>query len=116
MKIAIVGAGFAGLSIAWNLLAQLPCEVMIFDPKGIGGGASGIATGLLHPYVGEQGRRSVLADEGMQASKELIAEVEKRINAPIALHERIIRYVQNDEQRAMFHSHCEKYGDVKLHT
>lgn len=112
MRIAVLGAGFCGLSVAWHLLAKQSCEVVIYDPKGIGGGASGVATGLMHPYVGEQGRRSVLAQEGMQATNELVAEAEKQLNAPVAIREGIIRYVQSSEQRAMFLSHSEKYGDV----
>lgn len=113
MKIAIVGAGFSGLSIAWHLLlAQETCEVVIYDPKGIGGGASGIATGLLHPYVGEQGRRSMLATEGLLAAKELIA-AEKTLNASVVIQRGIIRNVQNEEQRQMFLSHCQEFGDVK---
>ncbi|EPS73177.1 hypothetical protein M569_01580, partial [Genlisea aurea] len=52
---AVLGAGFAGLSVAWNLL-QLSFKesdvcVDIYDEVGIGGGASGVAGGLLHPYT-----------------------------------------------------------------
>ncbi|GER42851.1 FAD-dependent oxidoreductase family protein [Striga asiatica] len=51
---AVLGAGFAGLSVAWNLLQHGPKEshihVHIYDEVGIGGGASGVAGGLLHPY------------------------------------------------------------------
>ncbi|HRD55095.1 MAG TPA: FAD-dependent oxidoreductase, partial [Parachlamydiaceae bacterium] len=50
MKIAIIGAGFAGLATAWHLLQhqdKIPLEVTIFDSSGFGGGASGIAAGLL---------------------------------------------------------------------
>ncbi|KAJ4816389.1 FAD-dependent oxidoreductase-like protein [Rhynchospora pubera] len=53
-RYAILGAGFAGLSVAWHLLKHTQkgshvC-VDIFDETGIGGGASGVAGGLLHPY------------------------------------------------------------------
>ena len=48
--IAIVGAGFAGLATAWYLLEQPNVEVTLIDSIGIGGGASGISAGLLHPY------------------------------------------------------------------
>ncbi|KAL6541184.1 hypothetical protein OROMI_025067 [Orobanche minor] len=53
-RYAVLGAGFAGLSVAWNLLQHGPKEsricVDIYDEVGIGGGASGVAGGLLHPY------------------------------------------------------------------
>ncbi|XP_030546650.1 putative thiamine biosynthesis oxidoreductase ThiO isoform X1 [Rhodamnia argentea] len=54
LRYAVLGAGFAGLSVAWHLLRHSPEElhlrVDIYDESGIGGGASGIAGGLLHPY------------------------------------------------------------------
>ena len=116
LKIAIIGAGFSGLSVAWHLLAKEACEIVIYDAKGIGGGASGVATGLLHPYVGEQGRRSMLASEGVQAATELIQAVEKRHYSNIIIQKGIIRYVQNEKQKKMFLSHCCEFGDVKLFT
>ncbi|XP_027901677.1 uncharacterized protein LOC114162101 [Vigna unguiculata] len=53
-RCAVLGAGFAGLSVVWHLLKQSPKDlnlrVDIYDEVGIGGGASGISGGLLHPY------------------------------------------------------------------
>lgn len=106
MRIAILGAGFAGLSVAWHLQKLIPCAITLFDKKGIGGGASGIATGLLHPYAGEQGRRSLHATEALAAAQLMIPE-------DVIVQRGIYRYVQNEEQKAMFLSHAEKYGDVR---
>ena len=54
VRYAVLGAGFAGLSAAWHLLKQSPKDsnirVDIYDEAGIGGGASGVSGGLLHPY------------------------------------------------------------------
>ncbi|KAG8367542.1 hypothetical protein BUALT_Bualt16G0082700 [Buddleja alternifolia] len=54
LRYAVLGAGFAGLSVVWNLLQHGSKEshlcVDIYDEVGIGGGASGVAGGLLHPY------------------------------------------------------------------
>ncbi|KAK4769487.1 hypothetical protein SAY86_027637 [Trapa natans] len=54
IRYAVLGAGFAGLSVAWHLLKHSPIDlhltVDIFDESGIGCGASGVAGGLLHPY------------------------------------------------------------------
>lgn len=54
LRCAVLGAGFAGLSVAWHLLFHSPKElkvhVDIFDDVGIAGGASGVAGGLVHPY------------------------------------------------------------------
>ncbi|KAJ1436955.1 hypothetical protein SESBI_03790 [Sesbania bispinosa] len=54
LRCAVLGAGFAGLSVVWHLLKESPKElnlrIDIYDEVGIGGGASGISGGLLHPY------------------------------------------------------------------
>ncbi|KAK4712771.1 hypothetical protein R3W88_018678 [Solanum pinnatisectum] len=54
LRYAVLGAGFAGLSVAWHLLQQSSEEsnfcIDIYDEVGIGGGASGMSGGLLHPY------------------------------------------------------------------
>ncbi|KAF6147410.1 hypothetical protein GIB67_016767 [Kingdonia uniflora] len=54
LKYAVLGAGFAGLSVAWHLLQQSPKDsrmcVDLYDEVGIGGGASGVSGGLIHPY------------------------------------------------------------------
>ena len=54
-RFAIVGGGFAGCAVAWHLLAAArsgaPIAVALFDGAGLGGGASGAAAGLLHPFT-----------------------------------------------------------------
>ncbi|WCJ29846.1 FAD-dependent oxidoreductase family protein [Euphorbia peplus] len=54
LRYAVLGAGFAGLSVAWHLLKLSPhklnLKIDIYDEVGIGGAASGISGGLLHPY------------------------------------------------------------------
>lgn len=91
-RIAIVGAGFAGMSAAWHLSASGRCAVTVFDSKGIGGGASGIAAGLLHPYPGEQGRRSFMASEAMRAAKHLLQVAQAKSALPLALENGILRF------------------------
>lgn len=112
MRIAILGAGFAGLSAAWHMLKRGGCEVTLFDAKGVGGGASGIAAGLLHPYVGEEGKRSYLATEGVEAALELIDAAEDALGEKVVLQRGIARYTFTEEQRSQFLSHAETYGDV----
>ncbi|KAJ7516901.1 hypothetical protein O6H91_21G003400 [Diphasiastrum complanatum] len=50
-RYAVLGAGFAGLSVAWHLLqhtnAKAPVCVDLFDEEGIGAGASGVSGGRL---------------------------------------------------------------------
>lgn len=77
-KIAVVGAGFSGLGATYHLLKR-GGSVTLFDGKGIGGGASGVASGLLHPYPGENARTSWMGDEGMEETKALLQLVGKEV-------------------------------------
>ncbi len=114
MRIAILGTGFAGLSAAWHLLnLNAACEVVLFDPRGIGKGASGMAAGLMHPYVGEEGRRSFLASEGLEASIEMIDAVEAFLGESVSRRDGILRYVVSEEQNLVYLAHCNNFGDVK---
>jgi glycine/D-amino acid oxidase-like deaminating enzyme len=113
MKIAIIGAGLSGLSLAWKLLESEPCQVTLFDPKGVGGGASGVASGLMHPYVGEQGRRSHLATEGLAATRHLLSQVEQKLGFAVARYEGIVRIAQDEEQRSAFEKHVVEHGDIE---
>jgi glycine/D-amino acid oxidase-like deaminating enzyme len=73
MKIAIIGAGLAGLAVAYFLSEK--GEVTLFDAKGIGGGASGMAAGLLHPFAGQSGKLCRFGWEGLLATVALLNEV-----------------------------------------
>jgi glycine/D-amino acid oxidase-like deaminating enzyme len=89
MKIGIIGAGFAGLAAAYYLSEKF--NVTLFDLKGIGGGASGISSGLLHPYPGEKGRRSWHADEALQATRELLQVAEQELGRHVANYNGILK-------------------------
>ena len=89
MKIAIIGAGFAGLAAAYYLSENF--QVTLFDQKGIGGGASGISSGLLHPYPGEKGRRSWHATEALDATRELLQVAEQELEKPVANYQGILK-------------------------
>ncbi len=76
MQIAIVGAGFSGLAACWNLL-QHPAlgkriKVVVFDEGGIGAGSSGMAAGLMHPYVGVHAKLNWMGIQGIAATQKLL--------------------------------------------
>jgi glycine/D-amino acid oxidase-like deaminating enzyme len=55
-RVVVLGAGFAGVATCYHLLraagaARLPLRVQLLDAVGLGGGASGVAAGLLHPFA-----------------------------------------------------------------
>lgn len=89
MSIVIVGAGFAGLAAAYYLSENF--KVTLLDAKGIGGGASGISSGLLHPYPGEKGRRSWHADEALALTRELLKVAEEELKEPVANYNGILK-------------------------
>lgn len=87
MRIAVVGAGLAGLGSAYFLLQQ-GYQVTLFDR---GDGASRLPVGLCHPYVGKVGKRSVFATEAMALTNELIDFAEKVSHKKLADRSGIVR-------------------------
>lgn len=59
-RIAIIGAGIAGASLARSLIAR-GCDVALFDCAGAAGGASGAPAGLLTPRLERADRPHVRA-------------------------------------------------------
>ena len=95
MKIAVIGAGLSGLALAYHLTLSGMCQVDLFDEKGIGGAASGIACGLMHPYVGEEAKRSWMATEALEESHVLLASVSGAL-----IHKPgILRIARHEEER-----------------
>ena len=96
MKIAIVGAGYAGVAVAWHLLRQ-NMEVTLFDG---GEGASHNSTGLLHSAPGKGALPTWRAEEGIAAAVKLLNAAS--IERPVYVKNGILRIAVNDEQRALF--------------
>ena len=108
MRIAVIGAGFSGLAVSWNLL-NLKNQVVVFDL--FLEGASAIAAGLLHPYVGEEGRRSLFATEAMQKTEELLHIATRSLREEV-FREGIVRVAQNEKQRKTYKNHCVVFRDI----
>ena len=100
-RVAVAGAGLAGIASVWFLLKN-GFEVVLFDPKGIGGGASGVSTGLLHPFPGKKASRSWRSAEGMEATRELLAVAEKALGRSVADLSGIFRPAITQQQRVDF--------------
>lgn len=114
MNIAIIGAGFCGLAVAWHLLNHKPLlpnlTIHLFDSKGIGQGASGIAAGLLHPFAGAHAKLNWKGFEGIQATQELLKVASSALGRPVTANDQgILRLALNDEQREDFQRCAARY-------
>lgn len=107
---AIIGAGMCGLACAWHLSERF--QVVVFDKQGVGGGASGMASGLMHPYPGEQARRSRDAEAGIAATEELLQVAEKALSRPVADRTGILRRATTEAQRKQLMAHAKEYADI----
>lgn len=66
----ILGAGLAGLSLAKELAEySSDISVLVIDPNGIGGGASGSPIGLVNPATGRFATKTWRAEEAVTAIK-----------------------------------------------
>jgi glycine/D-amino acid oxidase-like deaminating enzyme len=74
--LAIVGAGIAGCSLAYEL-SKYDCEVTLIDEKEIGSGASSVPLALLNPHRGRTGRASELDKAGLASMWVLKKELEE---------------------------------------
>ncbi|KAK9814738.1 hypothetical protein WJX72_010698 [[Myrmecia] bisecta] len=83
-RYAVVGGGFAGVAVAWHLLAQAtataPVQVQLFDLAGLGGGGSGAAGGLLHPFS-PSGKLLWRGEEAMADALQLVQAAEHAARA-----------------------------------
>lgn len=113
MKLAIVGAGFSGLSAAWHLLQYPNVQVTLYDALPIGQSTSGMAAGLLHPYAGLHAKKNWRGDEGMAAALPLLDIASKAYGQPIYRHTGLLRVAFNPQAEEDFRSTAEKHPDVE---
>ena len=111
-KVAVIGAGFAGLALSWYL-RHLDVHVDLYDAKEVGAGASGVASGLVHPYPGEKARRSMYAADALQETKKLLSVAQNFVQEPVANYCGILRQV-SAELLPCFQRHSIEYRDVQF--
>lgn len=111
MRIAVLGAGYAGLSVTWHLLlhSQGTATIDLFDPVPISLGASGLSSGLLHAFTGKKAIKPPHADLGITTTHSLITEASKALNIPIVLSNGIIRPARDGEQAEIFMKRAEEF-------
>lgn len=116
MHIAIIGAGFCGLAIAWHLLHEelASLQVTVFDAQKIGAGASGIAVGLLHPYAGAHAKLNREGKEGMEATLQLLKDASEHLGRSVFMETGLLRLALSDQQKLDFRQCAQKYAQDVL--
>lgn len=89
MKVVVIGAGVAGLALAWKLAGE-GCEVTVVERGAVGLGASAVAAGMIAPLA-EFGDESGAVAEFARKSSILWPEFVKRVEADSGLK---VRYQQ----------------------
>src|SRR5689334_22257232 len=110
--LAILGAGFSGLAVAWEFLKK-NWTVHLYDPSGIGGGASGVSAGLLHPFTGLRAKLAPDGYEGMQATLELLKVASEAMASPVSQKTEMLRLAVNAEMEADFQRCAAKHEKVR---
>ena len=111
MRIAILGAGYAGIATAWHL-ARKGAVVTVYDPAGIAGGASGMAAGLLHPYMGLDAKKAWRSDEALQCTHRLLQEAQPHAPSTIIRSQGIVRLAYSERQRNSFYLCSQQHEEV----
>lgn len=97
MKIGIIGSGLAGLGAAYHAKKFGSVTVLSY-----GQGASRIATGLMHPFVGFQSKLNYRGKEGFLASLALIKWAQLATAQPIILQQGLLRVAVNEKLKHNF--------------
>lgn len=116
MKIAILGAGFAGFGTAYHLLHHSKGSVTVdlFDPQPIGMGVSGFSSGLFHPYPGRKAEKIANADNYLMHTHQLLTEASKGANKSLVLSKGILRPASTSEQSTSFQKTAEAHPDTQF--
>jgi glycine/D-amino acid oxidase-like deaminating enzyme len=115
MRIAVLGAGFAGLATTWHLLnyTQGSTTIDLFDPEPVGSGASGLSSGLLHAYSGKHAKKSWEADRCLKETHRLITVASQAVRQPLVLSKGILRPALLEEQIADFENCSKTHADTQ---
>ncbi|HOO51283.1 MAG TPA: tRNA (5-methylaminomethyl-2-thiouridine)(34)-methyltransferase MnmD, partial [Alphaproteobacteria bacterium] len=76
-KVAVIGGGIAGTSLSY-ILGQRGVDVDLFDPQGLGKGASGNERGLFNPrFTALKGNESDFYSPAFQHSRRIFEDISK---------------------------------------
>ena len=111
MKIAIVGAGFSGIATAWFCLEH-SAKVTLFEKKAIGAGASGVAAGLLHPFVGAKAHLNWNGTLALQDTLFLLEIASKALGVSVYKKTGMFRPATTEKQNKYFKKTAALYPEL----
>ncbi len=99
MKIAVVGAGLAGLALAYHLKQiNQDFDISLFDTPSLKK-ASDIESGLVHPLVSDGSRFCFEGKKALQSTLRLIDAVEKFSGKTVSLKEPIVKLAWTNREK-----------------
>ncbi len=113
MKIAIIGAGFSGLSTAFFLSQEKSVEIDVFYTNKNTECASRVSAGLMHPYIGKSAKRSLFATEGMQKTMHLIDVAERELGEKVADTSGVFRIALTEDVKQTLDGYTQEYMDIE---
>lgn len=112
MKIAVVGAGFAGLSFSWYYSKLFPNDnLTVWDPKPVEKRASSNAF-LLHSFIHFKSKLNWKGREAFQAASSLIEESAQYALEPISIKRPFIKLANHHSQLDSFKEAAELYEEL----
>ncbi|MFN0065551.1 MAG: NAD(P)/FAD-dependent oxidoreductase [Chlamydiales bacterium] len=115
MRIAILGAGFAGLAVTWHILrySRGRYTIDLYDPQEIGTGSSGNSLGLLHPYPGKRAMRAWRATRSITEAHRLFTEASQAIGKPVVTGRGVLRPAVTEKNVEEFQYRVKQWQDIE---
>lgn len=115
MKIAILGAGYAGISLAWYLCNYTLglARIDIFDPNPVAMGASRISLGILNPYMGKRAKKIWQPNRCVREVHRLITEASHVARYPVVIQKGVLRPASTEDQMEDFKARAIEFNDVQ---
>lgn len=114
MKIAVVGAGFAGLAQAITLKEKHPSfDVHLFDPKESSLRTSALGQ-LLYPFVGMHSKLNFRGVEGFKKTQEFLKKAEAFASSPLFQTKLLLKLAHSEKQLLSFKVASQTYPEIKL--